>query len=384
MAIYGIGGKPGSGKTYWVVNHIVSKYFQWDKVLSEWLPKVPVAIISNVEELRLDHYLLDEMIEKAGGRDKFFTVEYQRDLLKRFPKILYIIDEAGSPKYFPTHLKNDGIVFLFQYHRHLGIDFYLIAPGVSNICTQIVRLMEYRIQASARSKRLTREFRYQKVVEGDQAGKQVLIWNKDIFKLYKSMTQDEGEKPGSLTRKYIIITGVMLTLAIVGGLVFVNNMFGGLRKNKKLEIKKSEVVKKEVEKVKENIDEREKVVKITLELPSGDRVRGVREVSAEEIKEYERLFVKWREDGLPVFHFEDGEMLRRDLLPFVIKDCVVHSGLVYVKRIKRGAPEQRESTPFNTKTDTSQTIKTNKPEPENMFSRVKKGEKKNEGVQVGK
>ena len=264
MAIRGIGGKPGTGKTVWVIHHLLLKYFEFNKIHQEFFPKSSVSIITNIDNLKLDHYSLEEMVDKAGGVEKFFEIKYQRELLKRMTRIVYIIDEAQ--KYFPVKFSKEEVIYFFQYHRHLGIDIYLIAPGVSSICTLLVRLFEYRIQASERSKRLFSEFRYTKMVGGETAGKIVLKSDKKIFELYRSMDNSEVEKIGSLTRKYVLffILGIaaagfafyyfMNTVLLGSGKVFgggrvKGELVSGQKKEIKTEIKnkKSEVNKISVE-----------------------------------------------------------------------------------------------------------------------------------------
>jgi len=340
MAIYGIGGKPGSGKTFWVVTHLLKKYFQYDKVLDEYFPRIPIAIISNVEELKLDHYLLQEMIEKAGGVSKFFTVDYQKELLKRFPRIVYVIDEAGSPDYFPVKLKDEKMIFFFQYHRHLGIDIYLIAPGVSNICGAIVRLMEYRVQANARSKRLLREFRYDKIVEGDKAGKQVLMWDRRVFALYKSMSQSEGETVGSLSRKYIYITVFFIIGAIVAFGYFINMMMKGSRGNAQAK----EVVGSKIQKKENKGTEFKEITKEEIK-----KVVAEKKVTFDDLEnEYERVRILKSVDGKMILYRESGEIIDLALQSVLIRDCVDVDGAVYVKKLKnrRGESGAIPRTPY--------------------------------------
>ena len=178
MGCYGMGGKPGSGKSFWVVHHMLTKYFNWDKTHGEWVRRFPVEICTNVDELKLDHFPLDEMIERSGVKgaggtvESFFTVEYQRGLLKRFPRIIYIIDEAG--RYFDKGFKVRDVLYFFQYHRHLGIDIYLISSALEEVCPAILRVMEYRLVAKERSKRLLNEFPFFSAAGAAQVGKEDL------------------------------------------------------------------------------------------------------------------------------------------------------------------------------------------------------------------
>lgn len=355
MAIYGVAGKPGSGKSYWAVNHIITKFFHWDKTLGEYFPKQNVSIITNIEGLRLDHHNLDEMIKKAGGINAFFTVEYQKELLKRFSRIVYLIDESGS--YFPAGFKDDKVIFLFQYHRHLGLDFYLVAPGVSNICPQIVRLMEYRLQASPRSKRLTNEFRYQKIVEGDNAGKQVIPFRKEIFRLYRSMEASETEPIKNVSTKYLVIAVCCMLFTVLGGYFAVNAFYPSLDK-KKLDNKKASLVtspKKEIEVKKSSQVSSESAEKVNMKSeiektssvppappvsPVFPGLRPVGSVSFDEFLSYERVVIQKNEGSSPIIYLASGKLISEAVLPALLNDSLIApDGSLFVKRAKAGESE---------------------------------------------
>lgn len=219
MAIYGIEGKPGSGKTYYCMHHLLKKYFQFDQVLKEFFPKGNVSIVTNIDELRLNHYQLDEMVKKAGGREVFYTIEYQKKLFKDLGRIVYIIDEAGAPDKFPKKFSDDKVLFMFQYHRHLGLDFYLLAPSLFNVCDQIVRLCEYRMVSVQRSKSIGNRFRYDKYIEGDRVGITWIKKDTSVFKLYKSMTLSESEGIKS-SYSQLILAFCLLIVICAGGFLF--------------------------------------------------------------------------------------------------------------------------------------------------------------------
>lgn len=219
MAIYGIGGKPGGGKTFFVCHHMTRKYFEWDKIHCEWVRRFPIEIITNVDELRLDHFPLDEMIYKSGpgGKDgtleTFFNVDYQRKLLGRFSRIVYIIDEAG--KYFPSTYKEQDVMYFFQYHRHLGIDIYLVSAALEGIARGLLGLMEYKLIAKERSKRVVNEFRFFKYVGVDKVGTVILRPDNRIFSLYKSMVKDEHEKIPAVTRRMALLVLLFVVAALL-------------------------------------------------------------------------------------------------------------------------------------------------------------------------
>ena len=230
MSINFIAGKPGSGKTYWAVHHLVSKYFEWNKIHSEFMPKYGFAIVTNIDALRLDHYNLDEMIQKAGGVTKFFTVAYQKTILAKWNRIIYIIDEAGH--YFPAKFNDEKVLAFFQFHRHLGLDFYLISVGLQDVvCSGITRIIEKRLQARPRSKKVMGEFKYTTIVEGDKAGTTVLRPDKKIFALYRSMEMEETEVVKSVVKKYIAVIAVLMLLSLVGFYYFLHGLLWGGKKD---------------------------------------------------------------------------------------------------------------------------------------------------------
>ena len=333
MAIYHISGKPGSGKTFWCVHHLLNKYYEYNKIHGEYFPRTNVSIVTNIDSLKLDHYNLDEMIAKSGGNGNFFTVEYQKDLLKRFSRIVYIIDEAG--KYFPAGLKDDKIIFFFQYHRHLGVDFYLVSPGVSNVCANITRLAEYRLQASPRSKRITNEFRYRKIVEGDVAGRVVIGRDSKIFNMYRSMDQEEVEHVGSLARKYIV---ALVLFFVVGGFVFFlfigklkhmgsgNTPFVGYKKEVKAGGKVAASSGDSGGKTFE-------IISLPSSLLSVDPLStGLGSGLSEFLQGWSRVQVMYRSDGRPLFVLPDGSLVPDELVGLLHKEARNVGGAIYVRR----------------------------------------------------
>ena len=214
MGLYGIGGKPGSGKTFWAVHHIITRYFEWSKIHHEYVRRIPVEIITNIDELRIDHFNLNEMIELAGGVEKFFTIEYQRHkVMSRFSRVVYIMDEAGQ--YFGPGFKDSGVFSFLQYHRHLGIDIYLLSAALDTLSKGVLTLLEYRLVAKERSRRLANELRYVKYLGSEKAGISVLKKDSRIFGLYKSMDKEELEKIPSVTRRYALFVGVLIIVGVV-------------------------------------------------------------------------------------------------------------------------------------------------------------------------
>ena len=334
MAIYGVGGKPGTGKTYWCVAHMVKKYFEWDKIHGEYMRRFGVEIVTNIDELRLDHFTLDEMIMKSGKDGKggtvesFFTVEYQRKLLSRFNRVVYIIDEAG--KYFGAGFKERDVLFFFQYHRHLGIDIYLVSSNLEGVSRGLLNLLEYRIVGKERSKRVLNEFRYVKYVGPDKVGVTVLKPERKIFHLYKSMVQDEHEKIPAMTRKVVFFAVACILGAMVLFRYTMSNFGSGNDPGKKGKISRSVGGLKNGKTGSEGLIGRREIKDLGVRADSLVK-RDV--VSLEDLKrDYVKIVVSRGVGGGPVVYSEDGRYYSRDDIGLVLRDGIRAGGAIWVKR----------------------------------------------------
>lgn len=218
-----ITGAPGSGKTYYAVHHLVRKHFSYDKVLREYLPKHKVTICTNIDELRLDHMSLKESL-KGMSLESFFTVAHQTAMVKEHSGMVYMIDEVQS--YFHFKYSDNDVLFFFEYHRHLGIDFYLMCPDSANLARRLRTLADYEIHAATRAVRVFNEFRYTKIVAGERAGHVVLRPSSSIFRLYRSMMKSETTKPKSLVRKYFVFALVGILLLPLSVFWIIHYFFG--------------------------------------------------------------------------------------------------------------------------------------------------------------
>jgi hypothetical protein len=91
-------GGLGSGKTYYVVKHILDAYGEWDSKKDKWVLKDDVVVYSNIRGFHLGFDLL-VAINEAGGLNPFFTVDYQKKF-NRGRRIIYVIDECQGPLFF--------------------------------------------------------------------------------------------------------------------------------------------------------------------------------------------------------------------------------------------------------------------------------------------
>lgn len=310
MAIYILTGKPGSGKSYYALYHLLHKFFYWDKVLREWLPKTDIGIITNIEEIKINTFSLGEMVKAAGGVDKFFTVDYQKVLLKRWLRLVYVIDEAGE--FFPKNLRDDKIIFLFQYHRHLGLDFYLICPSEENISRDVQRLSEYFINARPRSGSIGRGFVYDKIYGGEKAGAVSVPKRQDVFRLYKSMEVSESSRIGSFTIRYGVIAVIAIIVSVfgfMGAIKYMTRHSTGFLGAKKGSVSQP-VVKKEEVKVLNKIENLEPSSSQVLGTPSPfiSNREGLikKEVGGFGDEFYERVFVIKGVDGKDIVYSNSG------------------------------------------------------------------------------
>jgi Zonular occludens toxin (Zot) len=214
VAIRIIDGVPGAGKSYFAVNHLLAKYFAWNKELDEWEPKAVegtrTRVFSNIDSLVVAESL-DDAIEKAGGLASFFTVDYQKKLSADGVRCVYVIDEAQ--RMFPRSFKGVEVAFYFQYHRHLGADVYLITQDVKLLALELRHLAEYIVRAVRRTYSVAGEFRYRFLGSTDDPHAfQVKVLRRDrrVFAAYTSMVQGEGEKIKSAPLRFMVAAGVCL------------------------------------------------------------------------------------------------------------------------------------------------------------------------------
>ena len=221
MTIRLITGGPGSGKSYFMVKHLVDKYFDYNKEADIYKKKKEyedVSIFTNIDELALDHVDLADAIKKSGQNiEGFFSLEYQKSIRKKYPRIVYIIDEA--PMYFRSRFYNNDVFAYFEYHRHLGDDIYLIAIDRYKLSKEISTMGETEFRAVRRSLSFMGELKYNEMIQGEIISRKVLKPEKKIFNLYKSFTKNETEniKKAPLFK---ILIGMILVFPIAGCILF--------------------------------------------------------------------------------------------------------------------------------------------------------------------
>ena len=148
-----ITGVPGSGKTTYAVNYLIKNYYEYDSFYDTFDVRTgrSVLVISNIEGLRIEHLDLDKCISEYKNFWSYENFQKIREVY-RIKNIVLIVDEAQ--KYFDYKSVTKEMLYLFQYHRHLGIDIFLITQTQRAMDRRIVELSENIIEAIPRSKQV--------------------------------------------------------------------------------------------------------------------------------------------------------------------------------------------------------------------------------------
>ncbi|KAA0246474.1 MAG: hypothetical protein DWB56_16865 [Candidatus Jettenia sp.] len=267
-------GAIGGGKTYYVINDILRKYFTFDEVNNVWVknPDHDIEIVSNVDGFHLGKDLNEE-IEKAGGVDKFFTKDFLMKYTRERKHIL-VIDEAHEifhRKYYDQEVFN-----MWKWHRHIGFDVYLITQEYKDLCRELQGLPEYHYSAVRRSFSLfgaKGAFRYQLLVGGKVFKTKIVKQDLRVFFAYKSSSIVQEERPKSVVFRYYIFIGCFV---LVGLFMFVWLLSSFASRSKV--IGQDGIVKKENEGMQSQ-EIQYKIVAVSgswIFLKDGDKVKKVR------------------------------------------------------------------------------------------------------------
>lgn len=225
-------GVPGSGKSYMAM-HYLTKFAEYDGLFDEFIVRPDVLIITNITNLRIKHLNLDHLLEKHGPLEKFFTVENFEKIQNQYKvkNIILVVDEAQ--KYFDSKFFDKDVFYLFQYHRHIGLDVILITQHRSTISRHLVPLCEFIVSAKPRSKGIVGTFRYDYLdTKGGKMFGQAIKKDQKVFRAYQSFVADEISKPPNVILRYVyMISAVVLVCGICWKLVF-----GYFEKGKKGEL----------------------------------------------------------------------------------------------------------------------------------------------------
>jgi len=219
MAINFIHGPPGSGKTYYAVNHLLSEYFTYDKENDRYIKKDKnLKIVTNIDEFAPDHYSLVDWIHHAGGVENFFSYATQEKVHKKHSSLIYMIDEAHM--YFPSNFKNNEVIKWLSYHRHWGQTIYIMSQAYSMLPRQITDMVELNVKALPASTTLLggRDLKYNIMSGREIVDRKALIKNKRIFAQYRSQFSNAKEKTKNPLIKYIVGCA-LITLLLIGNAI---------------------------------------------------------------------------------------------------------------------------------------------------------------------
>lgn len=213
MAIQLITGVPRSGKTYYAVDFILSTLCSSDPQ-----KKPSRMIISNIDNLQIDHLPLDFCIRESGLIPaKFFTQAYQERIYKKYGNVFYVLDEFHQ--IFNNKFFDAETFSFFSLHGHYGFDFFLLTQNI-NLCPRNISLLaEFEIRAVPRSASFGKTMILNKIVAGQNIEKIIRRPSKKIFSLYQSRTHTEGIKYRNPVVKILLV----LVALLVGGLWWAKN-----------------------------------------------------------------------------------------------------------------------------------------------------------------
>lgn len=195
MAIYIVDGVLGGGKTYFAVHWLVDNFcvqLKDGRYIVD--PDKNVRIITNIDGLKIPHESFQACLEKVGGFNDFFTIEYQESFSEG-KHVIYILDEAQQwfrPRFcMPTH---ENLLY-FEWSRHQGHDIFLLTQSYKKIHSEVSCLVEYISTAQPRTLKVGNELAYKKrTFDGVDLGVYRLFYRKYIGKLYKTAQIEEAVK----------------------------------------------------------------------------------------------------------------------------------------------------------------------------------------------
>lgn len=213
MSITIIEGKPRTGKSYYLVKTLVDKYFDRDPKTNKVNLKAQYSdlkILSNIEGLKIPHENLDSAIEKAGGVSRFFSKDFQEGVYKKYPRVLYYIDE--SQDYFPSNFRDNNVFAWLRYHGHWGQEVVLACHGVNLLPSNISTLADSVTRTMPQSLSFLggKDLKYSRIVSGEKLDTKSMVKRSWVFKLYKSQETDVIEKPKNPFMKYAVIIFILL------------------------------------------------------------------------------------------------------------------------------------------------------------------------------
>lgn len=211
-------GKIGGGKTYWCVNYLIEKYYEYKQSIFQYVPnRKNIRIVTNIDSLDLPHEDLEKIVDEKGLQYVFNKDYVGSD------SVVFIIDEAQRPKYFHRKFYDPKVFEFFQMSRHYGCDVLLITQDVNSLSRELKFLCEFEVRAMPRSRRTQNMFVYQYLAEDEKFKQQLLKFDKKIGALYRSQSKDETSKVPRVWKPYAIGVSVAVVLVLFGFWYFIHS-----------------------------------------------------------------------------------------------------------------------------------------------------------------
>ncbi|KAB0666809.1 hypothetical protein F6V25_05180 [Oryzomonas japonica] len=223
-------GVPGTGKTYFMVQYL-KKHFTYNEFFREFTIAKNILILTNIDGLKLygpscwnieSPELLGDPSSGIKGkltREEFFTVDNMKRIMENTGKtnIVLCIDEIQRDQYFPLGYKDKDVLFMFAYHRHIGMDIILGTQDPALICRAVLAQFEYLAHGTLRSKKFFGAMSYKFTDnKGNYMYSQTLRTDKSVFNAYQSQSVQEIRAPKNAIIHWVVVVVVLLVVA--GGL----------------------------------------------------------------------------------------------------------------------------------------------------------------------
>ncbi|MEM4547050.1 MAG: zonular occludens toxin domain-containing protein [Nitrososphaerota archaeon] len=250
MALIFITGTPGAGKSYYAVLRIVQELRDSSKLVItniDGLDKQKVAFYLDKEDLS-NLWTLDEFLSAVYGianlhydgnyRNAFLTLLnvdfWKRVILPYFYKelgykrFIFYLDEFQSIIDEDTNL-HQSQKFFFDYHRHLGIDIYLITQSVQRMNKAIRNIAEVELRlVNLRMFGLSSVVLLKTLIGGVVVKKKLLKYDPRIFVLYRSALVEHLKGVRGRPPVMLFVGLFLLLFALFQGFSYMSKTGGSL------------------------------------------------------------------------------------------------------------------------------------------------------------
>ena len=223
MSVRLVTGVPGSGKSYYLASYLTKNFCNYDPIAGLWELKENIQIYASLDGLKIQHKNLDLLI-KQNTIEEIFNIEWWEGKVSDGIKTILVLDEAQ--RYFSSQTRlPDSVWYFFEYHRHLGLEIWLLTQSASSLNRRIIAVTDSYIEAAPPTLRIANIFRYRRrdTTTNEIIGREKVIAEQKIFQVYKSATHKEGlQKPKSALVKYSLVASIL----VIGGLIAAPLLFG--------------------------------------------------------------------------------------------------------------------------------------------------------------